>query len=118
MKKSSKTNSATIMSPAGDDIYQDATELPSPCTSDISTSVHVSIHITALSSGPFFSLLFFICSYSFMKMPYYFTLKCHLRVKIHNFFLTRFPRSDFMQNLLCKSREHVAKQPSRNDHSC
>ena len=105
MKKSSKTNSATIMSPAGDDIYQDAT----PCTSDISTSVHVSIHIIALSSGPFFSLHFFICSYSFMKMPYYFTLKCHLGVKIHNFFLTRFARSDLMQNLLCKSTEHVAK---------
>ena len=35
---------------------------------------------------------FLICSYFFLKMPYYlyfFTLKYHLRVKIQNFFLAR-----------------------------
>ena len=55
--------------------------------------------VSRLSSGPYFSLLSFICSYFsyfFMKMPYYpyfFTLKCKIHVKIQKFFLAR---SDFI----------------------
>ena len=82
MKKSSKTNSATIMSPAGDDIYQDAT----PCTSDISTSVHVSIHIIALSSGPFFSLHFFYLLLLFHENALLFHSKMSSRRKNTQFF--------------------------------
>ena len=49
----------------------------------------------------------------FLKMPYYpsfFTLKCHLLVKIQNFFLARSSRSkfnkltnDFFQGARCKT---------------
>ena len=45
---------------------------------------------------------FLICSYLpyfFLKMPYYpyfFTVKCHLRVKIQKYFLDRLARSDFI----------------------
>ena len=55
-----------------------------------------------LSSGPYFSLLFWYAPtfpYFFMKMPYYpyfFTLKCNLRVKILKFFLARLARSDYI----------------------
>ena len=37
--------------------------------------------------------------------PYFFTLKCHLRVKIQKFFLARFARSVFISLLLCSFRE-------------
>ena len=41
---------------------------------------------------------FLICSYFFLKMPYYpyfFTQKCHSHVKIQKFFFTRFACSGF-----------------------
>ena len=49
---------------------------------------------------------FLICSYFSMKMPYYpyfFTLKCHLCVKIQNFFLARFAPSDIWVNFYAHS---------------
>ena len=61
-----------------------------------------------LSSGPYFSffsyfsLLFLFAPtfpYFFMKMryyPFFFTQKCHLRIKIQKFFLARFAHLDFI----------------------
>ena len=63
-----------------------------------------------LSSGPYF----FICSY--FSLPFHenallsllFTLKCHLRVKIQNFFLAHIARSGFINLLLDSFRERAA----------
>ena len=60
----------------------------------------------SIQVGPTF---FFICSYFFLKMPYYpsfFTLKCHLRVKIQNYFLARsdlYLTNDIFQGVRCKT---------------
>ena len=43
-------------------------------------------------------------------MTYFFTLKCHLRVKIQIFSLARFARSDFKNNYYIFSKEAAAKK--------
>ena len=47
-----------------------------------------------------------------LKMQYYsyfFTLKCHLRVKIQKFFLTRFARSDFINRIIYSYKRHAVE---------
>ena len=44
--------------------------------------------------------------------PYFFTLQCHLRVKIQKFFLARLARSDFINQLFIQGARRLTPQIS------